>query len=85
MFDWKWEFAWEILPRLLVATGNTLLAAGVGYAIALVLGLVFALAQRTPYRPLTFVVRELVEFIRSTPLLLQIFFVFFVGRKSACA
>lgn len=81
MFDWKWEFAWEILPRLLVATGNTLLAAGVGYAIALVLGLVFALAQRTPYRPLTFVVRELVEFIRSTPLLLQIFFVFFVGPQ----
>ncbi len=81
MFDWKWEFAWEILPRLLVATGNTLMAAGAGYAIALALGLVLALAQRTPSRTLTFVVRELVEFIRSTPLLLQIFFVFFVGPQ----
>ncbi|WP_272010449.1 ectoine/hydroxyectoine ABC transporter permease subunit EhuD [Roseovarius sp. ZX-A-9] len=81
MFDWKWDFVWEILPRLLVATGNTLLAAGAGYAIALVLGLVFALAQRTPYRALTFVVREFVEFIRSTPLLLQIFFVFYVGPQ----
>nr|WP_309504178.1 ectoine/hydroxyectoine ABC transporter permease subunit EhuD [uncultured Roseovarius sp.] len=81
MFDWKWDFVWEILPRLLVATGNTLLAAGAGYAIALVLGLVFALAQRTPYRVLTFVVREFVEFIRSTPLLLQIFFVFYVGPQ----
>ena len=81
MFDWKWEFVWDILPRLLMATGNTLVAAGAGYGIALVLGLVLALAQRTPSRTLTFVVRELVEFIRSTPLLLQIFFVFFVGPQ----
>lgn len=81
MFDWKWEFAWEILPRLVVATGNTLLAAGAGYAIALVLGLALAIAQRSPYRGLTFVVREFVEFIRSTPLLLQIFFIFYVGPQ----
>ncbi|WP_027255857.1 ectoine/hydroxyectoine ABC transporter permease subunit EhuD [Leisingera aquimarina] len=81
MFDWKWEFAWEILPRLVSATGNTLLAAGAGYAIALVLGLALAIAQRTPYRGLTFVVREFVEFIRSTPLLLQIFFIFYVGPQ----
>ncbi|APG47262.1 ectoine/hydroxyectoine ABC transporter permease subunit EhuD [Phaeobacter porticola] len=81
MFDWKWEFVWEITPRLIQAAGNTLIAAGAGYAIALVLGLVLALAQRTPYRPLTFVVRELVEFIRSTPLILQVFFVFYVGPQ----
>ena len=81
MLEWRWEFVWEILPRLIEATGNTLLAAGGGYAIAVVLGLALALAQRTPYRGLTFVVREFVEFIRSTPLLLQIFFIFFVGPQ----
>ncbi|MCU0912807.1 MAG: ectoine/hydroxyectoine ABC transporter permease subunit EhuD [Rhodobacteraceae bacterium] len=80
-FDWQWDFAWEILPRLLAATLNTLLAAGIGYAIAVVLGLVLALAQRTPWKPLTFIVREAVEFIRSTPLVLQIFFVFYVGPQ----
>jgi polar amino acid transport system permease protein len=32
-------------------------------------------------RALTFVVREAVEFIRSTPLVLQIFFVFYVGPQ----
>ncbi|MBU1278880.1 MAG: ectoine/hydroxyectoine ABC transporter permease subunit EhuD [Alphaproteobacteria bacterium] len=80
-FHWKWDFTWEILPRLLEATLNTLIAAGAGYAIAIVLGLVLALAQRTPYRALTFVVREFVEFIRSTPLILQIFFVFYVGPQ----
>lgn len=78
MFDWRWEFVWEILPLLGWATLNTLLAAGIGYAIALVLGLVLALAQRTPFGALTLVVREFVEFVRSTPLVLQIFFVFYV-------
>lgn len=81
MFDWKWDFVWEIAPRLIQATGYTLVAAGAGYAIALVLGLVFAMAQRTPSKTLTFVVREFVEFIRSTPLVLQIFFIFFVGPQ----
>ena len=81
MFDWRWDFTWEILPRLIAATGNTLLAAGLGYAIAVVLGLALALAQRTPSRILTLVVREATEFIRSTPLVLQIFFVFYVGPQ----
>ncbi|MEZ5783861.1 MAG: ectoine/hydroxyectoine ABC transporter permease subunit EhuD [Rhizobiaceae bacterium] len=81
MFDWRWDFTWEILPRLIVATGNTLLAAGLGYGIAVVLGLILALAQRTPSRALTLAVREAVEFIRSTPLVLQIFFVFYVGPQ----
>lgn len=81
MFDWRWDFALEIMPLLLKATLNTLGAAGLGYFIALLLGLVFTLAQRTPSRAATIVVREIVEFIRSTPLVLQIFFVFFVGPQ----
>ncbi|MER8652089.1 ectoine/hydroxyectoine ABC transporter permease subunit EhuD [Mesorhizobium sp. M1121] len=79
--DWRWELVWTILPRLLSATLNTLLAAVCGYAIALVLGLVFALGQRTTFRPLARVIRETVEFIRSTPLVLQIFFIFYVGPQ----
>jgi len=81
MFDWKWDFTFEILPRLLAGALNTLMAAGSGYVIALIVGLVFALAQRTPYYVLTKVVRETVEFIRSTPLLVQIFFIFYVGPQ----
>jgi polar amino acid transport system permease protein len=81
MFEWRWEFTFEILPRLLWATLNTLMAAGIGYVIALLIGLVFALAQRTPSRALTRAVREAVELIRSTPLVLQIFFIFYVGPQ----
>ncbi|TCN20338.1 ectoine/hydroxyectoine ABC transporter permease subunit EhuD [Sinorhizobium americanum] len=79
--QWNWEFMAEILPRLLWATLNTLMAAGIGYAIAAVLGLLLAVAQRTSFRPLTLTIREIVEFLRSTPLVLQIFFVYFVGPE----
>jgi polar amino acid transport system permease protein len=81
MFDWRWDFTFQILPRLLEATVNTVFAAVFGYLIALVVGLVFALAQRTPSAVVTRIVREIVEFIRSTPLVLQIFFVFYVGPQ----
>ncbi len=79
--EWKWDWTWELLPRFIDATAKTLMAAGGGYAIAVVLGLILVLAQRTPYRVLTICVREFVEFIRSTPLLLQVFFVFYVGPQ----
>lgn len=79
--DWSWTLTWEIMPRLLWATANTLLAAGAGYAIALVGGLFLALAQRATFGPVRLAVREFVEFIRSTPLVLQIFFVFYVAPQ----
>ena len=74
----RWDFAYEILPQLLYATVNTILAAGVGYLIAVFAGLVFLLGQRTTSRLLNLFTREIVEFIRSTPLLIQLFFVYFV-------
>ena len=69
--EWRWDWVWELAPRFVDATGKTLIAAGGGYTIAIILGLVFVLAQRTPLLPLTLVVREFVELIRSTPLLLN--------------
>jgi polar amino acid transport system permease protein len=79
--QWDWQFTVEILPRLISATGNTLLAAGIGYSIAAVLGLVLALAQRTPLNILTRATQEFTDFVRSTPLVLQIFFVYYVGPE----
>jgi polar amino acid transport system permease protein len=79
--EWRWDFALEILPQMLRATLNTIMAAGIGYAIAVIIGLLFLLGQRTPYRVINLIVREIVEFIRSTPLLIQLFFVYFVGPQ----
>ncbi|MGB1324818.1 ectoine/hydroxyectoine ABC transporter permease subunit EhuD [Rhodobacterales bacterium FZCC0083] len=74
----RWDFAYEIFPALIRATGNTILAAGIGYLIAVFVGLVFLLGQKTSSRILNMITREIVEFIRSTPLLIQLFFVYFV-------
>jgi polar amino acid transport system permease protein len=76
--EWRWDFAIEILPSMLWATLNTILAAGIGYAIAAIVGLLFLLGQRTPIKIVNMINREIVEFIRSTPLLIQLFFVYFV-------
>ncbi|MBD1157133.1 ectoine/hydroxyectoine ABC transporter permease subunit EhuD [Pelagibacterales bacterium SAG-MED20] len=76
--EWRWDFAIEILPQMLLATLNTILAAGIGYAIAAIIGLLFLLGQRTPIKIINMINREIVEFIRSTPLLIQLFFVYFV-------
>ena len=81
MIEWQWELVWELAPIFVDAAGKTLLAAGGGYGIAVVLGLVLVMAQRVPILSLRFVVREIVELIRSTPLLLQIFFVYYVGPQ----
>ena len=76
--EWRWDFAIEILPQMLMATLNTIMAAGIGYAIAAIVGLLFLLGQRTPIKIVNMINREIVEFIRSTPLLIQLFFVYFV-------
>ena len=79
--EWRWEFTFEILPQMLWATLNTFMAAGLGYAIAAVVGLLFMLGQRTAYKAVNIPTREIVEFIRSTPLLVQLFFVYFVAPQ----
>ncbi|HEY4420470.1 MAG TPA: ABC transporter permease subunit, partial [Pseudonocardia sp.] len=74
---WDWNYAFSILPALLEGLGLTLLATVLGSIVAMILGLLLAVLQRGPL-PLAVAVRGFVEFVRSTPLLVQIFFLFFV-------
>lgn len=73
---WSWERAWEVLPALLEGFRLTLLATVVGTAIAAVLGLFVALARRSSIRWVSIPIGVVVEFIRSTPLLVQLVFVY---------
>ena len=76
--DWDWSFVREILPTLLEGVKITILATLLGSAVAAVIGLVFALARRSSNRPLAYTTSFLVEFIRGTPLLVQLYFLFYV-------
>lgn len=75
---WNWEFAVSIVPQILRGLGITLLSVGVGMAVALVLGLVWTIARRSNNKLIAWPAQGLVEFVRSTPLLVQIFFLFYV-------
>ena len=73
---WSWERAGEVLPLLLEGFRITLLATIVGTAIAAVLGLLLAIARRSHNRWITAPVALVVEFIRSTPLVVQLVFAY---------
>ena len=75
-FDW--QFAWEIMPDLLRGLMVTVKAALIGTVLAAMLGLIWAIARRSKHRAIRWPVASLVEFIRSTPVLVQIYFLFYV-------
>ncbi|GGX09095.1 ectoine/hydroxyectoine ABC transporter permease subunit EhuD [Streptomyces malachitofuscus] len=56
----------------------TLQVLAIGSVISFVLGLVWALLMRVPSRWVTWPVGTVTEFIRNTPLLVQLFFLFYV-------
>jgi polar amino acid transport system permease protein len=76
MFDWS--YALSLLPKLLGGLEVTVESTLGGMALALVLGLVWAVLRRSAPRPLARALYWVVEFVRSTPLLVQLYFLFFV-------
>lgn len=80
IFDW--DFAWEILPALGSALIITIQATVFGMALAVVLGLVLAMLRRVRSRWISSPVAVLIEFVRSTPLLVQMYFLFYVLPQS---
>lgn len=84
MYGYSWDtstpltFALSILPILGVGLLVTLKAAAVGYGIALLLGLVLALLRRSRVKLISWTVAGFTEFVRDTPLLVQLFFLYYV-------
>lgn len=72
------DYARSILPLLLEASVITIQATLVSFALALVGGLLLALVLRARSPLVTWPVWAAAQFIRSTPLLIQIYFLFFV-------
>ncbi|WP_371588834.1 ectoine/hydroxyectoine ABC transporter permease subunit EhuD [Streptomyces virginiae] len=70
---WSWETAREGLPVVLGGFRTTLYATVLGSAVAISLGLVLAVIQRTSTRWITLPLRWAADFIRSTPVMIQLF------------
>ncbi|MGW8379958.1 ectoine/hydroxyectoine ABC transporter permease subunit EhuD [Streptomyces sp. ODS28] len=75
-FDWS--AVADFMPRFWDGVLVTLQALVLGSLISFALGLVWALAQRSPFKAVRWPVNVITEFIRNTPLLVQLFFLYFV-------
>lgn len=71
-------FAWSILPILLIGLWVTIQATVFGFLIALALGLVWAILKAAPTPIVSWPAKLITEFIRDTPLLVQLFFLYYV-------
>ncbi|SAI56549.1 binding-protein-dependent transport system inner membrane protein [Bordetella ansorpii] len=76
IFDWN--FAFEILPTLADALVITVQATVIGMLLAVTLGLVLAMLRRAPLWIVSAPAALVIEFVRSTPLLVQMYFLFYV-------
>lgn len=75
--SFDWIYIYETLPSLIDGLGMTLLVSGVAIVLSLLIGLVGAYFRASGIRALSAIVVAYVEFIRGTPFLVQIFFIFY--------
>jgi polar amino acid transport system permease protein len=80
--DFDWMYFWHLVPLmwrgLLITAKGTVL----GFTLAIVLGFVLALGRRSERRWLRWPFAAVIEFVRSTPLLVQLFFLQAIVRAS---
>lgn len=76
--EWDWGFVREILPTLIAGVKITILATLLGAIVAAVVGLGIAIARRSRNLVFAKTVGFLAEFIRGTPLLVQLYFLFYI-------
>ena len=80
-FHWDWEFAWSIVPALLMGAKITVVATLLGSLLSFVLGLIWTLLRMKRIKLVTPAVEIFVSFVRGTPLLVPLYFVFYVFPK----
>jgi polar amino acid transport system permease protein len=71
-------YALEILPRLLQAAVVTAQATFAAFGVALIVGLIIAILRMSRFRIIRLPVGLVTDGIRSTPILIQLFIVFFI-------
>lgn len=73
-----WDLIWRNLwPMLQATVTQTLPLTAISFAVGLVIALLVALARISKIRPLALLARGYISIIRGTPLLVQLFIVFY--------
>ncbi|MEI4480976.1 MULTISPECIES: ectoine/hydroxyectoine ABC transporter permease subunit EhuD [unclassified Phyllobacterium] len=76
--EWDWAFVVQILPTLIEGVKITIIATLLGSVLAAIVGLVIAIIRRSSNRLISMPMGFIAEFIRGTPLLVQLYFIFYV-------
>ncbi len=79
---WDWPYVISLIPDMLNALSVTAFATVYGFIVAVILGFFLALGRRSSRRWISWPVSGFIEFVRSTPLLIQLYFLFY-GLASA--
>lgn len=74
---WSWERFSEALPYVLSGLGTTVMVTLSSFLFALIFGLVWTFLRRIPNKGLNWIITWFMEFIRSTPPLVQLFFIYY--------
>jgi polar amino acid transport system permease protein len=77
--NYVWDFGafFKYLPFLLQGMEVTILVSLLSMGVGVIVGLAVALARLSPFAPLRWFAAFYVDFLRSTPLLIQLVWVFF--------
>ncbi|MDJ0931873.1 ectoine/hydroxyectoine ABC transporter permease subunit EhuD [Breoghania sp.] len=76
--EWDWDFVWKIMPTLIGGVKITIIATLLGSVLSTVVGLAVALLRRSAVPDVSRGVGFVAEFIRGTPLLVQLYLIFYV-------
>ena len=74
--DFQWSLVWSSVPTLLEGALLTLQLTTIAVAIGIVLGTIFGI-MRLSSTPLRYLAVAYIDFIRGTPLLVQIFIIYY--------
>ena len=77
-YRWAWRPVWNYRALFWQGWLATLGISALAIPLSIGLGLIFALARRSPFLPLRDFARLFVEITRGTPLLVQIFFYWYI-------
>lgn len=75
---WSWDTVRELIPVLLEGAKMTVIVTILGFLVAMIVGLGFALLRRSRHPWVSKSSGFVIDFIRCTPLLVQAFFIYFV-------
>ncbi|MDX1658524.1 MAG: ectoine/hydroxyectoine ABC transporter permease subunit EhuD [Nitriliruptorales bacterium] len=72
--DFDWMYFWHLVPLMVRGLLVTAKATVLGFTVAAILGFFLALGRRADSRWVSWPTAAVIEFVRSTPLLVQLFF-----------